>query len=257
MEHDPAPPSHHPAAGGSASADEIARFEANADSWWAEHGPFSPLHDFNALRVTYLRERAAAHFGRVAGDVNALRGLRVLDVGCGGGLVSEPLCRLGAAVTAIDAGAANIAAARAHAEAGTLDIDYRQATPEDLVAQETAPFDLVLAMEVVEHVADLDAFLAACARLVRPGGAFAMASLNRTARAFLLGKVGAEYLLRWLPPGTHDWRKFVKPSEAARILRGHDLNVISVSGVRFEPLRNRWALHRDPAVNYLLTAAKS
>jgi 2-polyprenyl-6-hydroxyphenyl methylase/3-demethylubiquinone-9 3-methyltransferase len=240
----------------SASPEEVARFEATADQWWSADGVFKPLHRFNAVRVAYLRERAAARFGRRGEDANPLRGLRVLDIGCGGGLVAEPIARLGARVTGIDAGAANIDAALRHAKAAGLAIDYRQAGPEDLIAAGEQPYDLVMAMEVIEHVPDPAAFLAICARLVRPGGAFAMASLNRTARAWLLGKLGAEYVLRWLPAGTHDWGKFVKPSEAAATLRAQGLVVSSVDGVRFEPLRGRWSLSREPAVNYLLFAIR-
>ncbi len=239
-----------------ANAEEVARFEAMADAWWDEEGAFRPLHRFNAVRVDYVRQQAAAHFGRETKNVGALGGVTVLDVGCGGGLFSEPMRRLGADVTAIDPGEQNIRAARAHAETSGLAIGYRVATPEDLVKEKTEAFDLVLAMEVVEHVADLDAFLGACGALVKPGGAFVLATLNRTVKSFMLGKVGAEYLLRWLPKGTHDWKKFVKPSELGTRLRASGLRIVSIKGVAFDAPRAGWALSDDPGVNYLVFAVK-
>jgi 2-polyprenyl-6-hydroxyphenyl methylase/3-demethylubiquinone-9 3-methyltransferase len=235
---------------------EIARFAAMAEAWWDPDGKFRTLHKFNPPRLAFLRDRLCAHFGRPAGTLRPLDGLAILDVGCGGGLVSEPLARMGARVTGIDAAAENVAVARAHAEATGLAIDYRHATAEDL-ADAGARFDAVVALEVVEHVADLDAFLGACAAVTRPGGAMVVATLNRTAKAFAFAVVGAEYVLGWLPRGTHQWRKFVRPSELARALRARGLVLAELAGMRYEVLTDEWRLCDDLSVNYLAFATKA
>jgi len=218
------------------------------------------LHRLNPVRLAFLRDHLVAHFGLQAADRRRpLRGLEVLDIGCGGGLLSEPLARMGARVVGLDAAERNVATARLHAEAAGLAIDYRHGTAEELakdLAADQAPFDAVLAMEIVEHVADLDLFMTAAGRLVRPGGCFVAATLNRTARSFLAAIVGAEYVLGWLPRGTHRWDRFVKPSELARAARAAGLDVDAISGVGFDPVAGAWSLTRDPSVNYLLTAGK-
>ncbi len=242
-------------AAGSASADsaEIEKFSALADDWWDEEGKFRPLHRLNPTRLAYVRDRLAARFGRDPLQPRPLEGLSLLDIGCGGGLLCEPLCRLGARVTGIDAAEPGIEAAVRHAELSGLEIDYRYATAEALVA-EGASFDAVVSLEVVEHVADLEAFLAAAVRLVRPGGGLVLATLNRTPKSFLFAIVGAEYLLRWLPQGTHDWRRFRRPSELSAILRRNAAQVEDVTGVAYNPLGDSWQLSRDLDVNYMLFA---
>jgi 2-polyprenyl-6-hydroxyphenyl methylase / 3-demethylubiquinone-9 3-methyltransferase len=236
-----------------AQADEVARFTAMAEAWWDPRGEFKPLHAINALRLAILRRHLLAYFGRDGASIRPFSGLRLLDIGCGGGLMAEPLTRLGFAVTAIDAGAENIAIARAHAESLGLAIDYRVATPEELADQ---PFDAVVSLEVVEHVPDIGAFLAAAGAHLRSGGFFAGATLNRTPRAYALAVVAAERLLRWLPAGTHDWRKFVRPSEFAAALRPAGIDVAALAGLSYAPMTGEWRETADLGVNYLLFGTK-
>jgi 2-polyprenyl-6-hydroxyphenyl methylase/3-demethylubiquinone-9 3-methyltransferase len=240
---------------GGADAAEVERFAALAERWWDETGPLAPLHKLNPVRIAYVRDRICAHLGRDPLAEKPLAGLLALDVGCGGGLLCEPLARLGAAVTGIDLAPASIEAAARHARAAGLAIDYRLTAVEQLVA-EARHFDLVCAMEVVEHVADQETFLWECAALVRPGGGLVLATLNRTFRAFALGIVAAEYVLGWLPRGTHDWQRFMRPSEAARALRRAGLHTLDLTGVVYDPLRDRFRQSRDPAVNYMLFATR-
>ena len=235
---------------------EIEKFSAIADEWWDPFGKFKPLHKFNPVRLAYIRDGICAHFGRDRRAKAPLEGLRLIDIGCGGGLVAEPMRRLGADVTAIDASERNIKTAMAHAGPLGLDIDYRCATAEDLVAGGEAPFDVVLNLEVVEHTPDPAVFLGACAQLVKPGGLMTMATINRTLKALALAKVGAEYVLRWLPAGTHDPRKFVKPDEAKAALVTAGMTVTAEAGVSYNPLMDTWRIGDDMDVNYMLTATK-
>jgi len=238
-----------------ADNDDVARFSAIAEAWWDVNGDFRPLHKLNPTRLTFIREHLCGHFERQPNGDKPLAGLDIIDIGCGGGLLSEPMRRLGANVTGIDASDKNIAVARLHAEQSGLAINYRHMLPEDLPA-ETQRFDVVLNMEVVEHVADLGLFLDASAALVKPGGVMIVSTLNRTVKSLALAKVGAEYVLRWLPVGTHDWRKFVRPSELAAGLRPHGLEVRDLKGMIYRPIADEWTLGRDLSVNYLAFAVK-
>ncbi len=232
---------------------EVARFEGIARTWWDPKGPMAVLHKFNPVRLAYIRDLACERFGRDPKTMQALEGLSLVDIGCGGGVLCEPLARLGAQVTGLDPAPTNIAVASAHAEAGGLSIDYRQQTIEALVA-EGARFDIVLAMEVVEHVADVDAFVTACCAAVKPGGLLVMATLNRTLKSYALAIVGAEYVLRWLPRGTHDWDKFVTPDELGDAITRGGLELGDSTGVVYNPFTDRWSASRDTDVNYMLAA---
>lgn len=243
-----------PGASPGVDAADLARYERLGAEWWDPRGSMRKLHEINPVRLGYLRDRVERHRDGGA-DRGPFEDLRVLDVGCGGGLLCEPLARLGARVTGLDPGAGNIAAARLHAEGAGLSIDYRAATAEDLAsAGET--FDVVLAMEVVEHVVDRPAFVRTVGALVRPGGLMVASTFNRTAKSYLLGIVGAEYILRWLPRGTHRWTRFVTPAELAADLRGAGLKVVDETGMTFDPLRGTWNLGRDTDVNYFIAARK-
>src|SRR3984957_14361646 len=235
---------------------EIDRFSQHAEDWWNPDGAFRPLHRLNPLRVEYVRDRACAHFGRVAQTRHSLKGLKILDVGCGGGLLAEPLARLGGDVTGIDASKETIAVARDHAKAMRLDIDYRVSSVEEL-AKKKIRYDLITALEVIEHVADVDSFMAALAKSLKPGGLLAMSTLNRTPKSFLLGIVAAEYVLGWIPRGTHEWKKFIRPSELVRRLEENGLQAQDLTGLIFNPLRGAFELRKDDLdVNYMVTAKK-
>ena len=235
---------------------EVAQFAAIAEEWWDPNGKFAPLHKFNPTRLAFLRDRLGGHFGRAADDLKPFAGLRLLDIGCGGGLLSEPMARLGATVVGADAAEKNVKIAALHAEQSGLDIDYRHTSAEDL-AQAGERFDVVLNMEVIEHVADLNLFLAACAAMVKPGGVMVTATLNRTMKAFALAIVGAEYVLGWLPRGTHKFEKFVRPSELAAALRPTGLEIRELAGVTYNPLRDEWRIGKDVDVNYMAFAVRS
>jgi 2-polyprenyl-6-hydroxyphenyl methylase / 3-demethylubiquinone-9 3-methyltransferase len=239
--------------GASVDPAEVARFEALAAEWWDAKGKFAPLHRFNPARLTFLKDAILRHFDRDPRLARPFCDLTLLDVGCGGGLVSEPMTRLGATVCGIDAGTATVEAARRHARGMGLDIDYRTATVEELAAGDTR-FDVVLALEVIEHVAEPATFLKTAARLLKPGGMIAVATLNRTARSFLLAIVGAEYVLRWLPPGTHDWNRFIRPRELDDMLAAAGLSVKGRTGIVYNPLKDTWSLSEDTGVNYIVTA---
>lgn len=233
-------------------AAEIERFARIADEWWDPAGKFAPLHRLNPVRIGYIRDQAARHWQRDVLSGQPLAGLSLLDIGCGGGLLCEPMARLGASVTGIDAAARNIAVARLHAEGQALAVDYRQNTAE-LLAEQGARYDIVLALEIVEHVADIDLFLRSCGRLVKPGGLLFLSTLNRTTKAWLLAIAGAEYVLGWLPRGTHDWRKFLKPSEIVRGLAAGGIEAQEIVGVIYSPLSRNWSLSKnDLDVNYML-----
>ena len=239
---------------------EIERFAALAERWWDRHGAFRALHALNPVRIAYVRDALVADQSHNAGAdgtavLKPLAGLRVLDVGCGGGLMAEPLCRLGAGVVAIDAAEPNVRAARLHAGEQGLAIDYRHATAEALAADDER-FDAVLALEIVEHVADLDAFAAACTSLVNPGGSLVVATLNRTLAAYALAIVTAERILGWLPAGSHDWSRFVRPAEMVRLLRRHGLAVADMRGMVYNPLAGGWTTSPSLAVNYIVHARK-
>ena len=234
---------------------EVARFAALAAEWWNPHGKFRPLHQIGPVRLGFIRDRIIEQFSIERRGLRPLTDLRILDIGCGGGLIAEPLARLGAEVTAVDPADANIMAARAHAEPQGLAIDYRAVRIEDLVAQ-GAQFDAVVCLEVVEHVPDVAAFLESCAKLVRPGGLLIVSTLNRTLKSFALAIVGAEYVLRWLPVGTHQWHRFVTPDELEQHLKAAGLESGRVEGMVYNPLNDRWTLSQDTDVNYLAAATK-
>jgi 2-polyprenyl-6-hydroxyphenyl methylase/3-demethylubiquinone-9 3-methyltransferase len=236
---------------------EIERFSRIAEEWWDPAGKFAPLHQLNPVRIGYIRDRAAAHWRRGALSGSPLDGLDLLDIGCGGGLLSEPMARLGATVTGIDAAERNIATASLHAEGQDLAIDYRATTAESL-AEAGKQYDIVLALEIVEHVADVELFLRTCGALVKPGGLLFLSTLNRTAKSWALAIAGAEYVLRWLPRGTHDWKKFLKPSEVVRGLRGGGIDAQEIVGVVYSPLSRAWSLNKaDLDVNYMLYGTKA
>ena len=231
---------------------EVAKFSKLSDEWWDPKGKMAPLHKINPLRLAYIRDAACRKFDRNAKSLSCLSGLRILDIGCGAGLLCEPFTRLGAQVIGIDPSATNIAAAKLHADKGHLSIDYRCTTVEEMDVRER--FDIVLAMEVIEHVTDVGAFLARCAAMVKPGGLMVVSTLNRNWKSFALAIVGAEYVLRWLPRGTHQWDKFVTPDELARHLANNKLAITEQAGVVYNPLADRWSISSDMDVNYMVVA---
>ena len=235
------------------SPEEVARFTAMAESWWNPDGKFKPLHRFNPVRLGYLRRVLAAHFNRDAQLLSPFDGISLLDIGCGGGLLSEPLARMGFAVTGIDAGDKNIGVARTHAQQTGTPIDYRVGGPETL---DGTQYDVVISMEVIEHVPDPASFIAQAAARLKPGGVFVGATMNRTAKAYALAIVGAEYILGWLPPGTHDWKKFVRPSEFAGWLSDAGITTTDLVGAAYNPVSGEW--HESPSldVNYLILGVK-
>ena len=237
------------------NAAEIAKFTAMAEEWWDPNGKFKPLHKFHPVRLGYIREHLLRHFGRDGTLLRPFEGLRVLDVGCGGGLLCEPLARLGADVVGIDVAERNIAIARIHAEQSGIGVDYRATTSEALAAAGQR-FDLVLNMEVVEHVDNVPLYMKSCADLVKPGGLMFTATLNRTLRARALAVFAAERVLRWLPVGTHDWNKFLTPEEIRALLVRNHLQVLDETGVVFHPLADEWRRSRDMGINYMILAAR-
>jgi 2-polyprenyl-6-hydroxyphenyl methylase/3-demethylubiquinone-9 3-methyltransferase len=234
---------------------EIDQFSRIAKTWWDPRGPMATLHKFNPVRLTYIRDRCAAHFGRDAKASESLKGLRFLDIGCGGGLLSEPLARLGAEVVGADPSEKNIAVASEHAKASGVAVDYRATTAEAL-SEAGEKFDVVMAMEVVEHVADVPLFIKTCADMVKPDGLMFAATINRTMKSFALAIVGAEYVLRWLPRGTHQWDKFVTPNELEIALEQSGMRVDHETGVIYNLLGDRWQISNDTDVNYMVAASR-
>jgi len=230
--------------------DEVAKFSKMSAEWWDPKGKMAPLHKINPLRLTYIRDAAARKFERNVRSLSCLSGLRVLDIGCGAGLLCEPLTRLGAQVIGIDPSATNIAAAKLHADKGHLSIDYRCTTVEEMDPRER--FDVVLAMEVVEHVSDVGMFLSRCTGMLKPGGLMVVSTLSRTWKSFALAIVGAEYVLRWLPRGTHQWEKFITPDELAKYLLDNRLTITEQTGVVYSPFADKWSLSSDTDVNYMV-----
>ena len=241
----------------SVNPDEIAHFSSMAETWWDPNGPFKPLHQLNPTRIAFVKDQLCSHFERNPLDEKPLEGLRILDIGCGGGLLCEPIARLGATIIGADAAEKNIKTARVHADQMGLDIDYRHITAEEL-AEQGERFDAILNMEVIEHVADIASFLDACHILLNANGCMCLSTLNRTMKSWAMAIAGAEYILRWLPIGTHDWQKFLKPSELCAHAQQSGFNITTLKGMVFNPLKSQWSLDdRDFSVNYLALAVKS
>jgi 2-polyprenyl-6-hydroxyphenyl methylase/3-demethylubiquinone-9 3-methyltransferase len=234
---------------------EVAKFSALAAEWWDPAGKFAPLHKFNPVRLAFIRDQAAARFRREARSLRPFEGLSLLDIGCGGGLLSEPMARLGFAVTGADASERNIITARIHAAQSGLPVNYRAVSAEALAA-EGRTFDVVLNMEVVEHVADVRAFLLACTQLVKPGGITLVATLNKTLKSLALAKFAAEYVLGWMPPGTHDWNRFIPPAQLQKMLEETGLTILKTQGVFFNLVGWEWRLSPDVDVNYMIVATR-
>jgi 2-polyprenyl-6-hydroxyphenyl methylase/3-demethylubiquinone-9 3-methyltransferase len=242
--------------GGTASQEDVARFTSIADNWWDPNSAFATLHAINPLRVSYIKNKICTYFGYNETEKFPLKGISILDIGCGGGLLCEPLAQLGAQLTGIDAGFENIEAAKVHAQKMNLNIIYRHVLPEQF-EKEKGRYDLVVNMEVLEHVSNIETFLQASTALVRPGGAMALSTLNRTLKSLAFAKIGAEYILRWVPIGTHNWLQFVKPSELASGLRANGVLIEDLTGMIYNPLNRQWELNQDLTVNYLAFAGKS
>lgn len=235
---------------------EIAKFEAMAAEWWDPNGKFKPLHMMNPVRLEYITNQIAGEFGRDLQGAAPFTGLRILDIGCGGGLLCEPMARLGAAVVGVDAGGSNIPVAQTHAEQSGLNIDYRHTTAEALAAA-NEQFDVVLNMEVVEHVADPLAYLTACQKVLKPGGLHLCSTINRNSKSFAMAIVGAEYVMRWLPKGTHEWKKFITPDELFSLMSQAGMTPVDRKGYQFNPVTWRWRVSdRDLSVNYVTAAVK-
>jgi 2-polyprenyl-6-hydroxyphenyl methylase/3-demethylubiquinone-9 3-methyltransferase len=235
---------------------DVERFSRIAAEWWDPRGKFAPLHKFNPIRLGFIREQALARFGRDGCLRRPFEGLKLLDIGCGGGLLSEPMSRLGFAVTGVDASERNIGTASTHAAEQGLEIAYRASTAEQLLVEKAGPFDVILNMEVIEHVADPGEFLRTTAKLLAPGGIMIVATLNRTLKALALAKIGAEYVLRWVPAGTHDWKQFLKPEELRAFLAGEPVEMQGPFGVTYNPLTGRWGRSTDTDINYMMTVTK-
>ena len=227
---------------------EIEKFSKIAEEWWDPHGKFKPLHKFNPIRISYIKESIINSF-KLKENVKPLKKVKILDIGCGGGLLSEPMSRLGADVMGIDASDKNIEIAKFHAKKDNLNIKYLCASPEQL--NTSTKFDVILNMEIVEHVKDVDFFLQSCSKLLRKNGIMFVATINKTLKSYFFAIIGAEYILRWLPIGTHEWEKFVKPNELIKILKKYDLKLDSLDGMKFNLLKDEWKVSKDKSVNYI------
>ena len=227
---------------------EIEKFSKIAEEWWDPHGKFKPLHKFNPIRISYIKESIINSF-KLKENVKPLKKVKILDIGCGGGLLSEPMSRLGADVMGIDASDKNIEIAKFHAKKDNLNIKYLCASPEQL--NTSTKFDVILNMEIVEHVKDVDFFLQSCSKLLRKNGIMFVATINKTLKSYFFAIIGAEYILRWLPIGTHEWEKFVKPGELEKILKKYDLRLDSLDGMKFNLLKDEWKVSKDKSINYI------
>ena len=235
--------------------DKINKFTKMADEWWDINGKFKPLHMFNPIRIEYILDIASKHFNFKINNPKSLNGLKILDIGCGGGLISEPMTRLGAEVTGIDASAKNIEIAKLHAKKNNLKINYLNTEPEKLNLKNE--FDIILNLEVVEHVENLNLYLESCQKLLKPKGLMFTATLNKTLTSFIKAIIGAEYVLRWLPIGTHDWNKFIKPNELEMKLLDLNISTVNLSGLSFNPIFQEWKRSKDLSVNYILATEKN
>jgi 2-polyprenyl-6-hydroxyphenyl methylase/3-demethylubiquinone-9 3-methyltransferase len=235
--------------------DEIEKFSKLADEWWDINGKFKPLHMFNPIRIEYILDTSSTYFKIEKGKNFPLKNLKILDIGCGGGLISEPMTRLGARVTGVDASSKNINIAKAHAKKNNLDIAYLNSVPEKLDTQNK--FDIILNLEIVEHVENLDLYLESCFKLLKPKGIMFTATLNRTLTSYIKAIVGAEYVLRWLPIGTHDWNKFIKPEELEKKIIDLNFSTINLTGLSFNPFFQEWKITKDLSVNYILVSQKN
>ena len=233
---------------------EIDKFSKMANEWWDPEGKFKPLHKFNPVRIKYIKENIINHF-KLKNKFRPLSGINILDIGCGGGLLSEPMSRMGANVTGIDASDKNIQIAKLHAKKSKLKINYLCSSPEKLKI--TKKFDVILNMEIVEHVEDVDFFLKSCSKLLKKNGLMFVATINKTLKSYIFAIVGAEYVLRWLPIGTHEWEKFVKPEDLKKILMKYDLSQNKLEGMNFNIIKDEWSISRDLSVNYIAKFVKN
>ena len=233
---------------------EIEKFSKMADEWWDPNGKFKPLHKFNPIRIKYIKESIIEEFNLEETDSVPLKGIKILDIGCGGGLLSEPMCRLGADVTGIDASSKNIEIAKIHAEKNNLKIKYICTSPEKI---KDTQYDVILNMEIIEHVENVDLFLKSSVSLLNKKSLMFVATLNKTLKSYLFAIIGAEYVLRWLPIGTHEWEKFVKPKDLEDMLTGHGMKLIKTDGVKFNPILDKWSLSKDTSINYISKYSKN
>jgi 2-polyprenyl-6-hydroxyphenyl methylase/3-demethylubiquinone-9 3-methyltransferase len=238
----------------SINSKEIEKFSKIAEEWWDPNGKFKPLHKFNPIRISYIKENIIKTF-KINQKKTPLKNLKILDIGCGGGLLSEPMCRLGADVTAIDASKKNISVAKLHSKKNNLKIKYICSSPEKLKIKNK--FDVILNMEIVEHVEDVNFFLKSCSNLLKKNGIMFVATLNKTLKSYMFAIVGAEYILRWLPIGTHEWEKFIKPDELISILKKNNLELDQIDGMKFNLLMDKWNISKDKSINYIAKFIKN